>query len=64
MATAERDGVLVIRAWIERDSADIRARITAASSAPDTPRSVRTAASADDVLTIVADWLRALSEED
>lgn len=61
---AERTGALVVRAWVEpgREDAGLRARITYTASlaaAPD--ETVRVAASREEVLGTVNEWLDELT---
>jgi hypothetical protein len=62
-ATKEPSGALVIRAWVEPGSAtQLRARITQSRDLHTQDHTVTTAATIDDVLASVRDWLESLLE--
>jgi hypothetical protein len=64
VTVAKRTGVLVIRAWLEDGSEQdaLRVRITETLDISTADRVERAAASGEDVLKTVGDWLRAFVE--
>jgi hypothetical protein len=52
-----RTGVAVIRIWLDDDSGQLRARVTETLDIADRVERMRAAASTDDVLRIVRDWI-------
>lgn len=59
----ERSGVLVVRAWIEGACpSGLRARITQAREVTSAQQIEMTAATIDQVLAIVREWLQSLME--
>jgi hypothetical protein len=60
----ERAGVLVLRAWEDSFSADgFRVRVMSRLDLESSEDDVHAAASIEDVLEIVRDWLRAFCDE-
>jgi hypothetical protein len=61
MAAVERTAVLVIRAWLEEEIEEdaLRARITQSLDVSSTETSERRAASKEEILIAVEEWLQA-----
>jgi hypothetical protein len=55
--TGERTGVLVLRVWIEAGSDEFRARITAESELGSADRVTAVAASMEEILDFIRDWV-------
>jgi hypothetical protein len=56
----ERTEVLVIRAWLDDERTQIRARIRTSAGGPDGTVTDATAVGEQEVLAVVADWLQSL----
>ena len=53
----ERAGVLVLRVWVEDSGAGLRARITEISDLESGEETSRVAASLDEIVAIVREWV-------
>jgi len=59
----ERTAVLVIRAWLDEERTQIRARIIGSTDAPGRNVTETTALGSEEVLAAVAHWLRSLTTQ-
>lgn len=62
MSERERTAVLVIRAWLDEDRTQIRARIIASTAASARDVTETAALGDEEVLAAVAHWLRSLTQ--
>ena len=63
--SAERTGVLVIRAWVKPDGGSrLRARITRVRDVTHGPEISTAAANAEQITSVVAEWLEELVQPD
>ena len=56
-----RTGVMVVRVWIEAESGGLRARLTGTHDIAHGTETTVTAATVDDVIAIVRDWIDAFA---
>ena len=59
----ERTGVLILRVWIEAGSGEFRARITAESELGSGERLTVVAATLEEVLELITDWVKEFLDE-
>ena len=60
---AERTGVLVVRVWIESPNESLRARITSTLDVNGDAQESHAAASTEQILTAVREWIEAFVAE-
>ncbi len=60
MAAGERSGVLVVRAWVEGDPPQLKARISHTIGVAQREPQTATASSADEICAVARRWLDAL----
>jgi hypothetical protein len=58
-----RTGVMVVRVWIEVESGGLRARLTGTHDIAHDEETTVTAATVDDIVAIVRDWVEAFTAQ-